>query len=252
MHTVRRALVMAPTSLERRAVVRALHARPSTVDGVTVYRGRRGGVDVIVAQAGVGPSVAARTAEDLLDRFTVDHVVVCGIAGGIDATTPVGRVVIPEVVVEVASGREFRPVTLGGGHLSGTVGTVDELIMDPVRLSALMDQGLCALEMESSGVGAVCDARGVPWSVIRVISDRPDDGLTEEGVMDLLRPDGSSDTVGALRMLVSRPERIPRFLRLGRDASAAAHRAARCTLEALDAEGGRGGGAGGQSGSGGT
>jgi hypothetical protein len=73
----------------------------------------------------------------------------------------------------------------------------------------------------------------VPWTVIRVISDRPEDGLTEEPVMEMLRPDGSTDVAAALRLLAARPRRIPRFARLGRDASMAARRAAKTTLDAL-------------------
>ena len=87
--------------------------------------------------------------------------------------------------------------------------------------------------MESTAVGSVCETRGVPWTVIRVISDRPDDGLTEDAVMDVLRPDGSTDVGAALRLLVAKPSRIPRFVRLGRDASMAARRAGTTALNAL-------------------
>jgi hypothetical protein len=51
--------------------------------------------------------------------------------------------------------------------------------------------------------------------------------------MEMLRPDGSTDVAAALRLLAARPRRIPRFARLGRDASMAARRAAKTTLDAL-------------------
>jgi nucleoside phosphorylase len=220
-------------SLELRAVVKLLGGRPSTVDGMKVYTGRQGEVEVVTAQIGVGPAAAARSTEQLLDRFNVDHVLVSGIAGGIVPTTTIGSVVIPEVMLDVPSGREYHPATLGTLEPAGKVGTVDELIMDPVRLAGLVDQGVVALEMESTGVGSVCEVRGVPWTVIRVISDRPDDGLTEDAVMDVLRPDGTTDVGAAIRLMVAKPSRIPRFLRLGRDASMAARRAAKTALRAL-------------------
>jgi adenosylhomocysteine nucleosidase len=220
-------------SIELRAVVKPLGARPSMIDGVKVFTGRQGVVDVMTAQIGVGPVAAARSTERLLDRVVVDQVVVSGIAGGIDSTATIGSVIVPEIMLDVASGREYRPSPLGTLERAGTVGTVDELIMDPLRLAALVEQGVTALEMESTAVASACEARGIPWTVIRVVSDRPDDGLTEDAVMDVLRPDGSTDIGAALRLLVAKPSRIPRFIRLGRDASMAARRAGTTALGAL-------------------
>jgi nucleoside phosphorylase len=220
-------------SLELRPLVKRLGARSSTVEGTVVFTARQGGVDVVVSQIGVGPSAARASTERLLDRFQVDHVVVSGIAGGIDAGSVIGGVVVPDTVVDVSSGRTYRTTQLGALQQSGTVGTVDEFITDPVRLAGLVDDGVVALEMESSGVGEVCEARGVPWSVVRVISDRPDAGLADGTVMDALRPDGSTNVLAALKAMAVRPSRIPGFVQLGRDASMAARTAAATTLAAL-------------------
>jgi nucleoside phosphorylase len=220
-------------AMELKPIVKRLGARASTVAGSKVFVGRRGTVELIVSQLGVGPAVAARTTERLLDQFAVDHVVVSGIAGGIAPTSTIGRVIVPEVLLDVKSGRELRPSPLGGTIMAGKVGTVDELIVDPTRLARLIDQGVVALEMESTGVGSVCEDRGVPWSVVRVISDRPDDGYTDPSVLGTLRPDGSADVWAALRLMASKPSRIPGLVRLGRDSSMAAAKAATSTLEAL-------------------
>ncbi len=221
-------------TVELKAVIKVVGARPSTADSVKIYRGHRGGVEVLAAQIGVGPAAAARSTERLLDQFTVDHVLLSGIAGGIDPTTSIGSVVVPEIMLDVASGHEYHPASLGTLESAGKVATVDELISDPARLAGLVEQGVIALEMEGTGVGSVCDARGVPWTVIRSISDRPDGGLTEDAVMDVLRPDGTTDVGAAVRLMVAKPSRIPRFARLGRDASMAARRAAETTIRALD------------------
>ncbi len=230
---IRRALVLAPMAMELRPIVKRLGARPSTVGGIKVFEGRRGSVEIIVAQIGVGPEMAAAATRRLLDQFSVDHVVVSGIAGGIHATSTIGRVIMPEVVLDVRSGQEYRPFPLGGTALDGKVGTADELIVDPSRLAGLVEQGVVALEMESTGVGSVCESRSVPWTVVRVISDRPDDGYTDPSVLGTLRPDGSADLRAALRLMAAKPTRIPGLVRLGRDSSSAAVKAARTTLEAL-------------------
>jgi hypothetical protein len=89
------------------------------------------------------------------------------------------------------------------------------------------------MEMESSGVAAACQDAGVPWTTFRVISDRPDDGLTDDSIMSLLRPDGTSDVGAAMRFMLRHPRRIPGMVRLGRDSSMAASKAARSALGAL-------------------
>ncbi len=233
MIPIRRALILAPMAMELRPIVKRLGARPSTSAGTKVFVGRQETIEIIVSQLGVGPTVAARTTERLLDQFPVDHVVVSGIAGGIAAASTIGTVIVPDVVLDVKSGREFRPSPLGPAVMGGKVATVDEIIVDPSRLAGLADQGVMALEMETTGVASVCEDRGVPWSAVRVISDRPDDGHTDNAVLGTLRPDGSADMWAALRLMATRPNRIPGLVRLGRDASMAAGRAARTTLEAL-------------------
>jgi nucleoside phosphorylase len=220
-------------AMELKPIVKMLSARPSNVGGIKIFSGQHGGFEVVVSQIGVGPSVAATSTERLLDQLEVDHVVVSGIAGGIHSDSTIGAVIVPEVIVDVSSGREFRPSPLGGTAMRGRVGTVDEIIVDPIRVAGLVDQGLVAVEMESAGVGLICEQRGVPWSVVRVISDRPDDGYTDDAVLGILRPDGSTDPWAALRLIVTKPGRIPGLARLGRDSSAAANKAARATLAAL-------------------
>jgi adenosylhomocysteine nucleosidase len=231
--SIQRALVLAPMTLELRPLVKRLGARSSKVEGITVFTAPLGDIEVVVSRSGVGPSAARAATERLLDRLQVDHVVVSGIAGGIDPDSVIGGVVVPDTVVDVSSGRKYQTSPLGALPQSGTVGTVDELINDPVRLAGLVDDGIVALEMESSGVGEVCHARGVPWSVVRVISDRPNDGLTDDAVMAALRPDGSVDVLAAVRVMAVKPSRIPGFMQLGRDASMAARKAAATTLAAL-------------------
>jgi len=160
----------------------------------------------------------------------VVRVVVSGIAGGIGEGLVVGDTVVPDTVVDYASGASFRSASAPGRTAAGAIATVDELILDPERLGAIVDDGIVALDMETAAVAEVCATRGVPWSAVRVISDRPVDGLLDEGLMTMLRPDGSVDPVAALRHIVTHPGRLPGLVRLGRDASAAAAKAARTSV----------------------
>jgi adenosylhomocysteine nucleosidase len=231
--TPRRALIAVPMNSELRPVVKLSRADRRQADGHTVYAGRAGPVDVVIVRIGVGPASARRAAEWALAHFDVDHVVVCGIAGGLAPDLGVGSVVVPETVMDVASGNRYGSAPMNGVERKGLVATADHLILDEGRLGELEALGVVALEMESSGVAAACEAAGVPWTTFRVISDRPDQHLIDAAMMSLLRPDGTADVAAALRLLASHPKRIPAMARLGRDSSRAAAKAARTALTAL-------------------
>jgi hypothetical protein len=115
----------------------------------------------------------------------------------------------------------------------GLVATADHPIVDPERLGELEALGVMAVEMESSGVATACEAAAVPWTTFRVIGGRPDEHLTDAAIMSLLRPDGTADVARGLRLMTAHPTRIPAMVRLGRDSSMAASKAARATLGAV-------------------
>jgi nucleoside phosphorylase len=219
---------------ELRPVVKLARARRDQVDGRTVHTGLVGAVEVTIVQIGVGPASARRLTEWALGHFEVDHVLVCGIAGGLTPDLQVGAVVVPEIVMALPGGQRYESAPLPGVERRGLIATADHLILDPGRLGELEALGVVALEMESSGVAAACAAAGVPWTTFRVISDRPDEHLIDETMMSLLRPDGTADVAQALRLMIAHPGRIPPLVRLGRDSSMAARKAARTALTALE------------------
>jgi len=228
-------VVLAPMRSELRPIVRALSARPAVVGGIDVHRGELSGRAVVAALIGVGPAAARRSTERLLDAMAVSHVLVSGIAGGIGPGVEVGDVVVPESVVDIASGHAYRSAPCAGAPSAGTIGTSDELILDEGRLAALVEQGIVALDMETAAVAAACEAGGRPWSAFRVISDRPHDGLLDDGVMSMLKADGSVDPWAAVRHIAGHPRRLPALVRLGRDAASAAASAARAAVAAASA-----------------
>jgi adenosylhomocysteine nucleosidase len=231
---IRRALILAPMSLERRPLVKRSRARKSTIGGRTVYTAQRGEMEVVIAQLGVGPAVAHRTTEWALACLAVDHVIVCGIAGGLHPDLGVGAAVVPDSVLDVAGGRVHRAWPLGPLEMRGMVATTERLLVDEAELAPLRAEGVVALEMESAGVAQACEASALPWSTIRVIGDRPDQHLTDDSLLTLLRPDGTTRLAASLRLTAARPGRVVPMMRLGRDSSMAASAAARIALDALE------------------
>src|SRR5947209_1622862 len=109
-------------------VVKVLDLGPSA-DPVG-RRGRVGNVEVVAAKTGIGTALATAATRRVLDAGSVDHVLVVGIAGGIGATR-VGDLILPDRVVDGASGSAFTATPLAGRLTDGTIVTSDELIVQP-------------------------------------------------------------------------------------------------------------------------
>lgn len=220
-------------TLELHPVVRALGAHRIRMGGEAVHVVANTDQAIFAARLGVGPTVARVATHRLLKAVEPDHLIVCGIAGGLDPALRIGSVVVPETVIDLGSGTEHRPATPPGYHPAGLLATNNELIADQVHLDALTRRGVVAVDMESAAVGAVCEAEGCAWSVFRAVSDRPEDGTLDDAVLGLLRSDGSANGLAALRLVVSQPARLPLLVRFGRDSMLAAKRAAQAAVGAF-------------------
>src|SRR4051794_29107508 len=94
---------------ELRPVVKAFGLRrEGDLGGFPVYVGRCGDVDVVATGTGIGPAKAAAATARLLEVHALDHVIVSGIAGGIEGAVAVGGLVVPTDVVDAATGERFQ------------------------------------------------------------------------------------------------------------------------------------------------
>jgi adenosylhomocysteine nucleosidase len=218
--------LLAPMPSEFQPLVKALSLQ-RTAEG---YSGAAGAIELVAAKTGIGTRLAAAATERLLDAASVDHVMVVGIAGGM-GSSKVGDVVFPEVVVDKASGTEYRPSPLGDVQSSGRLVTHDDFDMQPAECDALVAKGFIAVDMETAAVAGVCEQRGVPWSAVRSISDLV--GVTPGDVIGLVNPDGTPNVGASVRYLLTKPWRIPRLVRLGLDARGAANAAAAAAARLL-------------------
>jgi adenosylhomocysteine nucleosidase len=231
--------MLAPMPSELRPLVKRLGLKPtSEAAGRKAHAGHLGTADVTAAMTGMGTAAAAEAARRLLDSQPVDHMVVVGIAGGIDDRLAIGEVIRPEIVIDGASGAEYRPDPLGEPAEAsddpapdGALHTSDEFIVDPDRVAALRTRGVVALDMETAAVAAVCEERGCPWSVVRAISDRSSDGMADEEILGLAHPDGTANLPAVVRLIVRHPSRVPQLARLGRDAKIATDAAAAAAID---------------------
>lgn len=192
--------------------------------------------DTIGAVTGIGTVRATESTRRLLDQHDVGRVLMIGIAGGVGPTIAIGDLVVPEVVLNGTTGAELRPEPLGSVAPRGTLHTSDEFVQDPARLAALHDdKGVVALDMETAAVGAVCEARGVPWSVFRGISDHVEGLPVDPAVLHLMGAEGEPRWGNVVRYLAGNPLRMRHLAKLQAGAKAAISTSVTAALAALAA-----------------
>jgi nucleoside phosphorylase len=218
--------------MELRPLTRKLKLRKSSRNGVTLHEGSLAGREVVAVVTGMGTKLAADMTARLLDAVDVDRVVVVGITGAVENETPIGTLVVPEVVVNSATGAEFRPAPLGGAEPHGKMWTTDVLLTDLDHIAALRADGVVSLDMETASIAEVCERRGIPWSVFRVISDRATDGSVDEEVFGMSKQDGTPDARAVARYFLRHPARIPAMARLAKGSKLATNAAADAAIRA--------------------
>jgi adenosylhomocysteine nucleosidase len=218
--------------MELTPLTRDLELAETDVEGFTVHRGTLGDRDVVAIVTGMGTQLATGAIERLLDEFEVEHVLVVGITGALENETPIGTLVLPEVVVLGATGREHWPTRIGDADHQGRMWTTDTLTTDLDELAELREQGVVSLDMETAAIAHACEQRGVRWSVFRAISDRAGDGTVDAELFAMSNQDGTPNEAAITAYLEKYPERIPMLAQMAEDSTLATERAAAAAIEA--------------------
>ena len=171
----------------------------------TFYEGTLEGLDVAVVQCGVGKVNAALCAQILCDCFGVTHLVNTGIAGSLCAELDIGDLVVSSDAMYhdfdcVHFGYEFGKVpgmdtiafpadktmmelafaaaeAVNPGHTKiGRVASGDQFVAEKALKERIIanTQGLCT-EMEGAAIAQTAYRNGVPFVILRAISDKADD-----------------------------------------------------------------------------
>ncbi len=202
-----------------------------------LHRGRVGDVEVFAILTTMGMAAGAAAAV-LAIEAGADHVIMVGVAGGIDPEiVRIGQLITPELVTDRVTGESFRPAPTPGVTPHGKIECGDELVTQATRLASLTAAGFLALDMETAAVARVCEAADVPWSVFRGISDFAGDPLIDAEFFAMARPDGTMDPDDFSAYLEADPTRGPRLMELAAGAGLAAANAATAALDAVRAAG---------------
>ncbi|TVK92025.1 5'-methylthioadenosine nucleosidase [Shewanella algae] len=173
----------------------------SKVAGIEFVSGTLVGKEVIVTRSGIGKVAASIATSLLIEKFAPDAVINTGSAGGFVDALQIGDIVISDEVryhdVDVtAFGYEMgqmaqQPAAFIPDHklmlaakqaiaglgevkaIEGLICTGDSFICDPERTAVMLKHFpiMAACEMEGAAIAQVCHQFGVPFVVIRSLSD---------------------------------------------------------------------------------
>ncbi len=211
---------------ELKAIVDSFGLRPAAGESVWSHAGTVGDWSVTTLVTGMGPTLGREAATRALGAGPLDHVMVMGIAGGLDPDLPVGSLMVPSRVQLYPDGPEYTSHPIPPRQASGGLMTTEGLFDDDDVWRPILERGFGAVDMEAAGVAEMCEAAGVEWSVYRGISDRPDEHIVDQAVFWLSKPDGSADPVALAKYLARDPRRAKALAHLNRCMQTAARLAA--------------------------
>lgn len=168
-----------------------------------------------------------------------------GYAGGLEPGLDAGTIVIPKkiitpdgdalVVDEVARAALIAPRSSGAGRqllVDGALAGSDEPVLTPDQKRNLHRRtNAIAVDMESHILARAAVAAGLPFVVLRAISDPASLSMPRQAI-SAIKENGHVDGSSIVRYLLTHPWQLPVFIKMGTGA-AAANKALKNGLQAL-------------------
>ncbi|WP_071395848.1 5'-methylthioadenosine/S-adenosylhomocysteine nucleosidase [Bacillus tuaregi] len=175
--------------------------RVEVIAGSEFTFGIMDGVEVVLLRSGIGKVNAAMSTTILLEKYSPDYIINTGSAGGYDPNLNIGDIVIssevrhhdvdvtifgyeygqvPRLPAAFAADKELIKIALDGAKeisgvqtVEGLIATGDSFMNDPVRVEFVREKfsDLKAVEMEAAAIAQVAHQFGVPFVIIRSLSD---------------------------------------------------------------------------------
>ncbi len=185
------------------------NVRRTTLAGMEFFEGVLEGTPAVVAYCGMGKVCAAVCAQVMVDRHEATHLVFTGVAGSLSSELRIGDLVVstdcihhdmdgaglghplgenPDLgmlefpadeglrALAVEAAREVAPEA---NVIEGRVATGDQFVADAALKDRIVELfGAVCCEMEGAAVAQTAWHNGLPYVVIRSISDNADDDST--------------------------------------------------------------------------
>ena len=126
--------------------------------------------DWVVVCGGIGENSARRATEAVIALYHPLQVISVGFAGALDSKLRVGDIFVPEKVLDASDCSTVRTREGGSGILVSTSSIAG--IKEKAKLAA--NFGAQAVDMEAAAVARGAQAREIPFSAVKAISDEWD------------------------------------------------------------------------------
>jgi adenosylhomocysteine nucleosidase len=183
---------------------------------------RIGETDVVIAATGDGAERASQKATEFCERTRPLAIVGAGIAGALSPGLEAGMIVASRHIEDLdgaapAPDKGLLARAVCAGARAATLVTVRTPITaaeEKRRLAASFEDP-CAVDMESAAWARVAAAHGIPYVVVRSISDQADEDLPDY-LAACVGENGSIRRSAVVARALARPSRIPGLVRLRR------------------------------------
>jgi len=195
--------------------------------------GRLSGGHVVVVATGDGPRNAARGAAEAIERHRPAVMIGAGVAGALTPGLSVGDIVASARVLDgegeapPPSRKLLEALVATGGIRAGTLLTVERPVVSAAEKAALAaSTGAPAVcDMESAAWARAAAAAGVPYMILRAVSDTADEDLPGYLARCMNAGGGVSRATVTLHAVLH-PTTIPDLLRVRRRVAACAEQLA--------------------------
>ena len=179
---------------------------------------------VRAAATGEGPRRAARRAAELCDLHRPSVLLGAGVAGALTSDLAFGEILVARRVCD-ASGDAPRPdaalserAASVPGIRGGALFSADRMVVaarERAELAARFGDDPAAVDMESAGWARVAHARGIPYVVVRAVSDTADEDLPAY-LSRCYDPEGGIRRARVVLHALANPATVPRLLAMRR------------------------------------
>lgn len=184
-------------------------SRTETAGGLTFTVGFLGNEEIVAAVCGIGKVFAAVCAQTMILTYSPDRILNVGVGGALDPELRIGDIVVADAVVQhdmdttalgdpkglisgiglvrlpcdPSFGGELREAAEAAGlRVSrGVIASGDKFLSSASEKREVREEfGASVCEMEGAAVGQVCFSAGIPFCVMRAVSD----GAGDDGELD--------------------------------------------------------------------
>lgn len=174
------------------------------ISGVEYVKGTLHGKEIVIAVCGIGKVAAAMCAQTMILKYAPDCIINTGVGGSLSTKLAIGDIAVAESLVQhdMDTSPLGDPIGLISGigvvnmpadekvinllsegietlenvkGMRGVIASGDQFIASDVKKKFITDNfGAIVCEMEGASIAQVCYTNGVPFGVVRAVSDCAD------------------------------------------------------------------------------